>query len=118
MPWYAASVIMYVKFKDGIQNKYPIWENVILIRARSQKAALSLAKKRAKRDEGDSDGSFTWEKRPATWVFAGIRKLVTCSCENRLGHGTEVTFSQMEVKDYRAFVNLVKGRPVKILYEE
>jgi len=30
MSWYAASVIMYTKFKDGKQEKYPIWENVIL----------------------------------------------------------------------------------------
>jgi hypothetical protein len=27
MLWYAASVIMFVRFKDGNQDTYMVWEN-------------------------------------------------------------------------------------------
>ncbi|MBO1349526.1 MAG: hypothetical protein EBE86_020060 [Hormoscilla sp. GUM202] len=40
MVWYAARAIMYVKFKEGEQDKYPVWENVILIKGSSNEEAL------------------------------------------------------------------------------
>jgi hypothetical protein len=58
MPWFAASAIMYVRFKSGAQDSYPIWENVLLVEAESAVQAHRLAMEFAMRDEGDSDGSF------------------------------------------------------------
>lgn len=51
--WYAASIIMLVKFKDGNQDKYPVWENVVLIKASSGDEALELAEKRGREEEGE-----------------------------------------------------------------
>jgi hypothetical protein len=117
--WFAASVIMYVQFKDGVQDKYPIWENIILIEASSDKEALKKAEKRGRDDEGDSEGSFHWEERPARWAFGGIRKLLKCKdAENRPTDGTEITYSQMEVSAEEALNKLINGEAVTITYEE
>jgi hypothetical protein len=108
---------MYVKFKDGNQTKYPFWENIILIEAESSDEAYEKAEVRARQDEGDSRGSFTHESRPARRVFAGLRKLVSCVFpEERPGHGTEITYSQMEVTSGADFKKLVNGEPVMVLY--
>jgi hypothetical protein len=31
MTWFAAHVIMYIAFKDGRQDTYRVWENVVLV---------------------------------------------------------------------------------------
>ncbi len=119
MTWYAASIIMFVKFKDGIQNKFPIWENVILIEASSSDEAFRKAEKRALDGEGDSDGTFRWEDRDAEWVFAGIRKLLECiDVENKPADGNEITFSHFEVESKEVLSQLVNGETVMIKYEE
>src|SRR5215212_447535 len=84
MTWYAAHIISYVKFKEGIQDRFPLWENVVLIEADSDDKALEEAEKIGKSDYDDSDdpdnnGDMTWDERPAYWVFAGIRKLMLCT---------------------------------------
>ena len=53
MGWYAASIIMYTEFKDGVQDKYPVWENIILIEGQSETEAKEKAEKRGREDEGD-----------------------------------------------------------------
>lgn len=116
MSWYAASAIMFVKYKDGNQNNYPIWENVHLIEASTPEEAEEKAIKRAKEDEGDSSGSFKWEERPATWVFAGLRKLLTVDLEGREFDGAEITFSEFEVSTEVDLLALVNGEDVKVLY--
>lgn len=118
MAWYAAHAIMYIKFKDGVQDKYPFWENIILIEAETDEAAFARAEVRARADEGDSQGSLTHEGRPATWVFAGIRRLVSCvDALERPADGTEITYLEMEVESEECFTKLLNGEPVKVLYE-
>lgn len=115
MNWYAAHAIMYVRFKDGVQDKYPFWENIFLIKADSDEEAFSKAEQRAKEDEGDSYGSFTWEERAASWCFAGIRKLVYCTESPEMPNdGTEVTYLEMEVDSESAFSKLINGEPVMV----
>jgi len=117
MTWYAAHVIMLVKFKDEIQDKYPFWENIILIEAQDSEAAFAKAEARAKLDEGDDNNSFTWDERPATWQFAGIRKLLTCKDETeRPTDGTEITYSDMEVSNEADFARLLNGETVTVVY--
>lgn len=119
MTWYAAHTIIYTKFKDGNQDRYPVYENIILIEAKTVEEAFEKAAKEGKDQEGDSQGSLTWDDRPATHVFAGIRKLISCvDKENRPNDGTEVTYSQLEVESEEALSKLVNGDPVTVLYEE
>ena len=138
MSWYAAHIISYVKFKDGIQDRFPLWENVVLIEAESEERALEEAAKIGQSDYDDTDdpddnGDFTWNERPAYWVFAGIRKLIICNPvasvsvdmnitrddpDYRPGHGTEVTYSTLEVGTQEELDRLVNGEPVTVLYED
>ncbi len=119
MTWYAAHSIMYVKFTDGKQDKYPIWENIILIEASSDEEALEKAEKRAKEDQSESENDFNWEERPASLNFAGIRKLISCNNpENRPTDGTEISYSQMEIKTKDDLAKFLQGDSVMVLYEE
>lgn len=127
MTWYAAHLISYVKFVDGIQDRYPIWENVVLIQADTDDAAYAAADRIGR---GEYDGTdFAWEGRPATWSFAGIRKMI--ECQNiasaatdrhdpvyRPGHGTELTYSQLQLDTAHALQKLIDGDAVAVLYEE
>jgi hypothetical protein len=117
--WYVAHIIMSVRFKDGNQDKYPVWENLVLIEAASENEAEEKAKIRAQRYEGDTQGSFTWEERPATWVFAGIRKIIRCEIPGvQPTSGMEVSYSEFEVATEEALQKLVSGDSVEITYVE
>lgn len=132
MTWYAAHIITYVKFSDGVQDKYPIWENVVLIDSKPEDDPYVEAERigrEAYEDEDNGSSRMTWEGRPGRWVYAGIRKLIQCqdtvpflteraNTEFRPQHGTEVTYSQMEVDSEEALTKLVNGEPVTVLYEE
>jgi len=132
MAWYAAHIVSYVKFKDGIQDKYPLWENVVLIEAESGNIAHEEAVRIGMSDYDDTDDpeqeSMTWDGRPAYWVFAGIRKLMEVTetartidraeAGNRPIHGTEITYSEMQVDSEEDLLKFVEGNPVTVLYEK
>jgi len=121
MTWFAASAIMFVEFKDGTQDYYPVWENVLLIEADDANEALRLAQQRAKEDEGDSDGSFRCNDRPARWVLAGIRKVLTVAHRSAMGQlqsGDEATFTEFVVRDRAALDRLTAGESVELEYVE
>jgi len=111
---------MYARFKDGQQDHYLVWENVLLVEAESDGLAEQRAAARARLDEGDSNGSFRWDGRPAEWVFAGLRKVLSVSHQAAvsLGHGDEVTYSEFHVADEKALRDLVAGREVSLKYIE
>ena len=107
MPWFAASAVMYCRFKDGRQAPTPVWENILLVEAADDQTAWKLAESRARQDEGDSSGSMTWGGRPAEWTFAGIRQLLTVTRDpmkaaETLGHGDEITFTEFMLPDLDA----------------
>lgn len=132
MTWYAAHIISYVRFLDGNQDKYPIWENIVLIEAESPDEAYEKAKKIGQ-DHYDGtatgSGNLRWDGRPGVWVFAGIRKVIRCQDTTatevtrieegeRPIHGTEITYSELEVSSEEALTKLLNGDPVIVLYEE
>ena len=117
--WYAAHLILYVQLKDHPQRKYPIWENIVLIKARTDEEAFVKAEKRGKEEEGDDDGTFRWGGKPARWVFAGVRKLTLCEDpESRPDDGTEVSYTELEVDSEQAVRKLVAGQPVAVKYKD
>jgi len=133
MTWYAAHLIQYVRFLDGIQDRYPCYDNVVLIEASSVANAVADAEEIGRTAYGaDSGTGFTWDNRPAEWVFAGLRKLIECEDAGvsapdapdrydaafRPGHGTEVTYSEIEVQTRQELIDLVAGQPVHVLYDE
>lgn len=119
MTWYAAHLILFVRFKERRQTRFPVWENIVLIQADSEEEALVKAEKRGRQDEGDSDGTFQWEGHLAEWVFAGVRQLILCQDENRRpGDGTEVTYLEMEVASEEALRKLAAGEQVSVRLED
>ena len=117
MTWYAAHLVLYVKYKEQAQDHYPMWENIVLIQADSENEAFAKAEERGRADEGDCDGSFGWDGKPATWVFAGVRQLILCEDEKeRPGDGTEVTYTEMEVDSLEELKHFVDGETATVRY--
>jgi hypothetical protein len=115
MTWYAAHLILYVKFKQKAQQRYPLWENIVLIKAASEGEAFAKAERRGQEQAGDDGGTFRWGDEPAEWVFGGVRKLTLCEDEeSRPGDGTEVSYLEMEVESKAALGRLLNGRPVRV----
>ena len=124
MTWFAASVIVAVKLKKGKQKKFPVFENVYLIEAKSARQAQGRAKEIGKREQG-ADNSLTLDDEPAEMVFVGVRKIVTIANQfplsqdaSRPRHGTEVTYSLLELDRARDVLKLARGSPVSLLYKE
>ncbi len=110
--WYAAHILMYVKRKRRTAGPIPGGENVVLIKADSEEEALAKAEQRGKQGEGDDDGTFRWDGQHAEWVFAGVRKLTLCEDpDKRPGDGTELTYTQMEVRSMQGIADLLAGKP-------
>lgn len=114
---YCAHVIMYVRFKDGNQNCYPIWENIYLVLADSFDEAEILAKKMGEDASGDSNGTFYWSNREAEWVFGGVRKIISCA-NSDLVSGIELTYSEYEITTEDQLKKLVAGKEVDVKYVE
>ena len=119
MSWYSAHLVMYTMFKDGLQDTFPIREDIVLVEAEGVKEAFEKAKRRGREREGDEGGTFVYHNRAATWVFVGVRKLIECDqLEDRPRDGTEVSYTMMEVEDRVAVQKLAKGEAVTITYLE
>jgi hypothetical protein len=127
MTWYAAHLILYTKFDDGIQNSYPVWENVVMIEAASSDEAYDRADRKGAAEAASSVSSgYTYDGRPATFVFAGVRKLNECleyfdPVHLTLGgseeDGTEVTYSSFIVDTEKSLQKLVENEDVALIYE-
>jgi Domain of unknown function (DUF4288) len=106
---------MYIAFKDGRQDTWPVWENVILVNADTEDGARAKAAGYARETEGDSDGTLRWAQRPASWVFAGVRKLVKCDSDpERPDDGTEITYTETFLRSLDAVRDLAAGRRVSL----
>jgi uncharacterized protein DUF4288 len=119
MTWFAAHTVMDVRFKDGRQDSYPVWENVLLIEATDGDDAYANAVARAQTDEGDSQGSMTWDSRPAEWVLAGIRKVISVTHHaTGLGSGDEITYSEFLIQHRADLDRFVNGEQISVCYVE
>ena len=115
MAWYAAHLVMYFRPKKRTQKRFLVWENIILINAESEQSAFAKAEERGRQDGGNDD-SLRVNDEPAELMFAGVRKLVLCRDEGRRPtDGTEISYTQMEVRSEEAIHKLVAGEPVSVL---
>jgi hypothetical protein len=120
MTWYAAHLVFYVRFKRRRQTHFPVWENIVLIRARTLDEAFAKAEQRGRDDPCmDPDDSFRWGGRPAEWVFGGVRKLTTCvDKDQRPTDGTEVTYLELKVRSRADLEKLIAAEPVAVRLED
>jgi hypothetical protein len=120
---YAAHLIMAVRFDTPRPGPIPFYENVVLIYADSDDDALRKACRIGRDEAAVEENDFRWGGRPARWEFAGVRKLIACrgpagSGTDRIGHGAEVTYSEMAVRSEADLKKLVTGEPVEVMYNE
>jgi hypothetical protein len=109
--WYAAHLLMVVKQQTNGNGPIPVWENIVLIQADSERAAFAKAQARGEQDAGDDGGTFRWAGQPAEWVFAGVRKLTLCEdAEKRPADGCEISYLEMEVASEEALSQLLEGK--------
>jgi hypothetical protein len=118
MPWYAAHAIMYFELTDGPQDGFQIYENVYLVRAETANEGFAKARELGRQNEGDDSGSLRVGNRPARRLFGGIRKLITVAHEqsDQLGHGDEITYSELVVADRAALQRLIEDEDCEVLY--
>jgi hypothetical protein len=109
MTWFAAHILMGVRWKGRKQKRFPVWENIVLFRADSAEAAFAKAEKRGSADAGDDDGTFHWGGEPAAWVFLGVRKLTECVDDP--ADGVEVACQQMVFDSEHAIAQYTAGEP-------
>jgi len=119
MSWYAAHILMLVKFKRGQQRRVPAWENVVLIEAEDDDEAIAKAEEIGLKECSDGDGSARWGGRPFTWEFAGVRRVCSCAVMgNRPSSGDELTFSELEFESLAAAKRYADGRPLAVRHTD
>lgn len=123
--WFCAHVIIWMKYKDGIQDEYPLWENVYLIKANTEDEAWEKAEKKG-REECEDDDGLEVDGRPARWTYGGVRKLISvidsgcfeCQIDESMEDIIELTWSEFSVPDKASLDKLIDGKPVIINYDE
>ena len=78
MNWYAAHLVLYVKYKEHSQDHFPFWENIVLIQADTDDEAFAKAERRGREDEGDDSGSFAAAGCGGASRGGRMRALFTC----------------------------------------
>lgn len=123
MTWYAAHIIIGMKRRDG-KGPISVHENVFLIEAETFERASRIASREGAQ-QADLDDGLTIDGKPADYIFAGVRKIITISnpdpldqTEDRPTTGTEITFSEFEVAGEAALRRLAEGKTVDIRYIE
>jgi hypothetical protein len=119
MRWFAAHIVMMVEIKGRKQESFPVWENIVLIRAASEEEAYQQAEDLGRKDEGDEDGAFRWGQVPATWVFAGVRKLTECSLfGDRPEAGDEISYTELQFTSKSSVKRFVEGKAVEAVVND
>jgi hypothetical protein len=115
MNWYAAHIAMVFRLKEGRQTRFPVWENIVLIKAESAEEAFAKAEQRG-REEADADDTLRWGGKPAVMEFAGVRKLTLCQDpDKRPGDGTEVTYLELEIRSEKALEKFLAREPASVM---
>jgi Domain of unknown function (DUF4288) len=79
MSWYAAHIVMVVKLKEQPQERYPIWENIVLLDAASDDEAFDRAEQRGPRKatKGERSGGAASRPSGSSPAFARSRPAIT-----------------------------------------
>ena len=123
--WYAAHAVMLIRLKSGEpiksdgQTEIPVWENIFLVEAATDKEAMAKARLRALDDENAADDTMLWGDEPSEFKFVGLRKLMLCfSDEEQPGDGTEITHNKLYFADQKQLDNFVAGEEAQLTIED
>jgi hypothetical protein len=98
--------------KTSEQKRFPVFENIFLVRAGSWHEASAKAAKLGRQEEGDADGSLRLWGKPAECRFVGVRQVV--ECDERPRDGTEVSYNDLEFASLRDVKRFADGRAVSM----
>lgn len=122
MTWYAASLIETVVVLDGEQSSFPVYENVILLEAKTPSQAHSQAKKIGQQ-EALGEENLKLDGKLAKRVFVGVRKLMTISNPFPMEQDTEppvseteITYSEFELTTFKDVESLAAGAAIVVNY--
>ncbi len=119
MNWYAAHIVMVVKYKSAQQERFPAWENVVLLRAVNEASALTKAETIGLECAGDDDGAFRWAGKAATWQFAGVRKITECALAGeKPASGDEITYSELIFSSLAEANRYAQGAAITVLHDD
>ncbi len=117
---YAAHILTLIRFKDGVQDLLPLWENVVLLTAPDPDAALLAAERYAQDNylyDFDITG-YTVNDRPAYCEYWGVRKLQKVPLPaNAIQESVEITSNELEVADQEALQALRRGETVTVILD-
>jgi hypothetical protein len=121
MTWYVASCILAIVVKSGHQKIFPVFEEFFLVTAEDRVAARREAESFGR--QAELDDTLTYEDRPATKMFLGIRKIRSVYNAHPLdidvdqpSHGTELTHSYYELQSLDEAKRLGEGKAVYLEY--
>lgn len=112
MTWYAAHIVIRVRFLRTKKRRQIAFENVVLIKAQNGEEAWDKAEAIASVENNLLEtGAFEWEGEPTEWEFVGIRKVVETLCSSRFPqHGDELSYSELRFDSLDALKQFAQGR--------
>jgi hypothetical protein len=118
--WFTAHVILWLRFKEGLQDYYPAEENLLLVSAPNPEAARREAERIAREQyAGDDGGSLRCDGRPAERMFGSVRHLIECQdSAERPDHGTELSYQFILAESRDALDALLAGQDAAVLLKE
>jgi len=111
--WYCVHVMMRVVTANSDNDPIAIWENVYLVRADDDRAAMARAKEIGAAHEGDAGGTLVWDGQPARLEYAGVRKMIKPD-EEELADGVELTYNEFIVARYADVGQLLRGERTSV----
>ncbi len=121
MNWYAGHIVMCLELNHDPQEAFMVYENVVLIGAESPEEAMRKAEAQGRSEEEGPDDSTTLDGKPARWMFAGVRKVVSCLCYpdgEKPGDGDELTYNTYYLKSLDEVAKLARGESVTLEYDD
>lgn len=124
MTWFSASAIVALRYRQGQQAEFPVFENVYLVSASSFEEATDKARELALANIVE-DETLTLNDQPARMELVGIRKIIeVCSPiteeadPSKPVHGAELTYSEYVVGSESDLASLAEGKSVPVLYAQ
>jgi Domain of unknown function (DUF4288) len=123
--YYLAHVIFWVRYKEGTQDDYPVWENIYLIKAKDSDEAWEKAEREGRNYSSPNEGLIV-DRRSAEWTYGGVRKVIHAlygdfirvDMDEFLDDVAELTWNEFTVPDKQSLDKLIAGEPVNVNYDE
>ena len=116
--WFAAHILMVHRLREGPQDEFSAWENIVLIEAAGWDDAQEKAEQRG-RDSAHDDPTQTHGGKPSRTDFAGVRKVVSCDeSEQQPVHGIEVSYNHLVFGSEADVKRFVDGEEVGAVFQD